>query len=64
MSDFDLKEIRAQISALSTLFWHWKDENSLPDDFGWGVGLLLHKIYKDIEEVEKKLIEENKQGAA
>ena len=49
----ELTEIRVQLQALTTLFWHWKDDNSLPENFGWGIGLLLHRICKDLEKLNE-----------
>ena len=44
-----LGEIQAEISALGQLFWHITSDIDFPDNFGWGMGLLLNHVEQDIE---------------
>ena len=54
MNEPDLVEIRVKLKALYTLFWRGNFEEELPDEFGWGIGLLLRDISKEVEALEEK----------
>ena len=54
----ELERIRVQLEVFETLFWGFKPVNGLPEDFGWGMGLLLSNLTNDL----KKLIDEDEEN--
>jgi len=52
-----LHEITAEASALQILASNL-DADSLFEDFGWGLGLLLTHICNDLAKLEKEMLKE------
>ena len=56
----EVTEAKVKLEALGHLLWFYKPiGTSPPDDFGWGLGMLISQIEKDLESIMKALEEEN-----
>ena len=52
-----LHEITAEVSALQILASNL-DTDSLFEDFGWGLGMLLIHVRNDLAKLEKEMLKE------
>ena len=56
----ELTEAKVKLETLGHLVWFYNPIGTeTPDNFGWGLGMLMHHIEKDLIAVIEKLKAEN-----
>ena len=53
----EVKEICAQLSALSDMAW-CLDPDNIRENFGWGLGMILRDIVQELEALNEKSLRE------
>ena len=59
----DLTEAKVKLDALSTLIWYFRPEGEC-EDLYWGLGMLVHHIVKELEDILEEVEAEKKNGKA